>query len=180
MKSKKGQISIEFMLIILITLTYLQLLTATVINPSIDSVEDTTRMGQARLSAEKMTSTINEIASSMGEGKKAINIYVPKDATLECVTDGMNEYIEFSVLLYGTEIAACGLSDGSGTTLSDLDDDNPPDHTTCTKRFPLNVTSTNLTCNFVDPHHLDTMDKDKGLFRPIYIKKDTSGVITVE
>lgn len=172
MRSKKGQVSIEFMFIIMVSLIYMQLLVSTVIQPSIDAVEDTTRISQARLSAEKLSSSINELASSMGENVKTVHIYVPKDATFGCTTDNK---IQFSVKLYGSEIAACGLTTPPQDT--DLDGDS----TKCTKAFPLNVSSGNFDCAFdIGNYDLNTMDKDKGLLRPVTIRKNADGKIRVE
>lgn len=103
MKSRKGQISIEFMLILLICIGYLHMLTATVIGPSIDAAEDITRLGQAKLSAEKLASAINEMGSSLGEGKRTLHLFVPKDSELSCNADS----VRFKVTLYGGATEDC-------------------------------------------------------------------------
>lgn len=83
MKSK-GQVSIEFMLIILIALIYIQFIQATALGPATASTEDTVRLGQAKLAAQKLANSINEIAASSGEGKKTIHLFIPKYSSLRC------------------------------------------------------------------------------------------------
>ena len=125
MKSKKGQISIEFMLIILVCLGYLQLLTVNVLEPAIDAAQDTTRLGQTKLSAEKLASAINEMSSSLGEGKRTLHLFVPKDAELGC--NATNVF--FDVSLYGGDAIGC-----SGSS--------------CQKNIP--VYANNLVCTNFD------------------------------
>lgn len=151
MKSRKGQISIEFMLILLICIGYLHMLTATVIGPSIDAAEDITRLGQAKLSAEKLASAINEMGSSLGEGKRTLHLFVPKDSELGCT--GTNVY--FKVTLYGGEAPGCN-DNGTGIFV-------------CDQSIPVSsINSCSLSIN--------TDGFDKGVFELVTIKKNSSGI----
>ena len=105
------------MLIILIALGYLQLLQVTVINPAIGSAEDVTRIGQAKLAAEKLAYSVNEIATASGEGRKTIRLFVPQNASVSC----SSSEIEFSVSVSsGLDTAGCsgGTCAGSVPLLS--------------------------------------------------------------
>ena len=146
MKSKKGQISLEFMLIILICIGYLQVITATVIGPSIDAAQDVTRLGQAKLSAEKLANAINEVSSSLGESKRTLHLFVPKDSALSCNTTN----VHFEVTLYGGATDDCSDS-------------------VCVQNIPVNLDSSD-NCN------VNINNGDAGDFAKITIEKDSSGI----
>jgi len=83
-KKNKGQVSVEFMLLIVIVLLYIQ----TVIQPSLNvassSVNDSTRVGQARFAAEKLANAVEFAQSTYGTTKQTITILIPKRATIAC------------------------------------------------------------------------------------------------
>jgi len=159
MKSKKGQISIEFMLIIIICLGYLHLLTINVLEPAINAAEDTTRLGQAKLSAEKLASAINEMSSSLGEGKRTLHLFVPKNSEIIC-NIGSPASISFAMDLYGQSIYAC-------------ETDGDSNNKKCTSEIDLgNIT---LDCGGVD---LSNPNADKGKFVKVTVDSD-SGDITL-
>ncbi|GEM_PF-2792862 len=81
---KKGQISIEFLLILALILLYISVLIIPNINIASDATKEVAGLSQARLAAEKITSTANNVALSGEFSRQTINVYVPKDATLEC------------------------------------------------------------------------------------------------
>ena len=102
----KGQISIEFLLIMLIMLLYLQ----TIIRPGIDSAEmaasDVQRVDQTNLMAEKLASSINEIAAASGDTKKTIQLFLPENVFISC--DVTNKTIDYNVgLEHPEETTAC-------------------------------------------------------------------------
>ena len=165
MKSKKGQISIEFMLIILICLGYLQLLTVNVLEPAIDAAQDTTRLGQAKLSAEKLATTINEMGSSLGEGKRTLHLFVPKNSEIIC--NDTTKEIYFSMRLCGLEATECG------TVSPYTNPDGDADSTLCTNKISVN--SPPLSCNGLGSK-MQNLYGDKGKFETIVIEKDISGI----
>ncbi|MFH1239994.1 MAG: hypothetical protein V1672_02150 [Candidatus Diapherotrites archaeon] len=157
MKSKKGQISIEFMLIILVCLGYLQLLTVNVLEPAIDAAQDTTRLGQTKLSAEKLASAINEMSSSLGEGKRTLHLFVPKESDIVC-SSGPPASVAFSVKLYGMPVDACST-------------DGDSDDTKCTSK--INLGAVNLNCGSVN---LTNPSTDKGEFFEVSVESDSGDV----
>jgi len=101
--NKKGQISIEFVLILLIGLIYLNTISSAVIYPAIDSAKDVSNIGEARLAVEKIVNSVNELAASPGEGKKTINVFVPEKTTITCTGSA----VKFSVQVAGNNIGSC-------------------------------------------------------------------------
>ena len=86
-KGKKGQISIEFILVILIALIYIySVIQPTVLNAS-QSTEDVARLSQAKLAAQKLAGAINQLEMGGDEGKKTITLFVPKGSSVECRSD---------------------------------------------------------------------------------------------
>jgi hypothetical protein len=72
-----------------------------VIEPSIiiaeSSVKDISNTTQARLAAEKLANSLNDLLISEGEGKKTIHILVPEGSQIECNASGST--IDFEVIL---------------------------------------------------------------------------------
>jgi len=126
---KKGQTSIEFMLLIVISLLYIQTVISPNVNESLLSVSDTARVGQARLATEKLTNAINYVAASNSESKTTVNLFIPDRTIITC--DESNKRISYQTTIDGN-IAKCGI----------LDDDA----SNCEKDFELNPTIT-LDCH---------------------------------
>jgi len=82
--SVRGQASVEFLLIILIFLIYLQAFITPSINLAATSVKDTSRLAETRLAAEQLVFSINEVASFSGNAKKTIWLFVPEGAIVWC------------------------------------------------------------------------------------------------
>ncbi len=120
--NKKGQISIEFVLILLIGLIYLNTISSAVIYPAIDSAKDVSNVGEARLASEKIVNSINELSVSPGDGKKTIRVFVPENTTISC--DSFASSIKFAVKVSSTSIQSCK---------TDVDGDDAK----CTKSFSL-------------------------------------------
>jgi len=86
MKLKKtgGQASVEFMLLIVLILFYIN----TIISPSLDtgtkSLQDTTRLGAIRLSAQKIANAIDYVGSLTGEARTTVNVFIPERTVIYC------------------------------------------------------------------------------------------------
>jgi len=97
--ARKGQMAIEFILIVILMLLYIQ----TIILPSISiaeaSVDDSTRVAQARFAAERLSSTLAYVDAVNGASRKTINIYVPGDTSLKCDVSGADNTVSFTVKL---------------------------------------------------------------------------------
>jgi len=82
--NKKGQISIEFILIMLIMLLYLVAVVQPTAALAANSTEDVARLSQTKFTAQKLGNSINELKSNEGHGKKTISLFVPKNSRIEC------------------------------------------------------------------------------------------------
>ncbi len=84
MKNRKGQISIEFILIILIVLVYITSVIQPTVKIATETTWDITRLSETKFAAQKLAAAINQLEASGGDGKKTISLFVPKGAVVEC------------------------------------------------------------------------------------------------
>ena len=90
---KKGQTSIEFMLLIVITLLYIQTVISPNVNETLTSVNDTTRVAEARLATEKLANAVNYVAASNSESKTTVNLFIPERTIILC--DEINKRLRY-------------------------------------------------------------------------------------
>lgn len=87
----------EFILIVLIALIYIH----SVIQPNVEisskSADDVTRLSQAKIAAQKLSSAINELEANQSDGKKTITLLVPKNSSVRC--DILGNKIFFSTTM---------------------------------------------------------------------------------
>lgn len=84
LNNRKGQASIEFIMIVLISLVYIVGYVQPNIGIAAESAKDVARVGQARLAADKIASATNAIITSAGEAKETINVFIPAQAIIKC------------------------------------------------------------------------------------------------
>lgn len=80
----KGQVSVEFMIILSVLLLYISVLILPNAQLAMDSSGEVAGLGQARLAAEKITDTANLVSLSGANAKQTIKVFVPKYATVKC------------------------------------------------------------------------------------------------
>ncbi len=113
--NKKGQVSIEFVLLLLVGLIYLQTISSAVITPAINSATDVSNVGEARLATEKIVNSINELSSSPGDAKKTINVFVPENTEIRC--NSTSKSVSFSVTVNGISVSTCTPNSDGKTSL---------------------------------------------------------------
>lgn len=126
---RKGQASIEFMLLIVLILLYIQTIIQPMIVEGTNSLDDTMRVGRSRFAAEKLANTINYVNSLGGEAKSTVSIFIPDRSRIYC-DDTENEIYFISSI--DSKIAQCGL-------------DGTPE---CDKSFGL-MSGITMQCNFI-------------------------------
>jgi len=161
---KKGQTSIEFMLLIVISLLYIQTVISPNVNESLLSVSDTARVGQARLATEKLTNAINYVAASNSESKTTVNLFIPDRTIITC--DESNKRISYQTTIDGN-IAKCGI----------LDDDA----SNCEKDFELNPTITLRCPNSPFNTHIPPQIDSNYVSNPVtlYVERNSTGEVSI-
>jgi len=159
---KKGQTSIEFMLLIVIVLMYIQTVITPNLNETLISVSDTTRVAEARLATEKLTNAINYVAASNSESKTTVNLFLPERTIILC--DEGKKIIGYETEL-DTAMAKCGILDG--------------DDSDCDKNFSINPTI-KLVCS-TPPFGEDKIINASLVSNPItlYIERSAAGTVVI-
>lgn len=128
---KRGQMSVEFMLLIAIMLLYISTLVLPNVELASDSTKEIAGVGQSRIAAEKIVQTANQISLAGTASKETIKIYVPENSTIDCTEGGSpvgeDANISFSYILRNTSVPIT-----SCQSLFDGDSDS-----ICTKKFSI-------------------------------------------
>jgi hypothetical protein len=130
MMGKKGQSSIEFILLVSIALIYISGVVMPASMVSRHSTEDLMQLAQARLAAEKLANSIDAIAASSGEAKMTISILLPARAMIICHDPTIPPYDGIDFNFWLTMDSSTPLLENTGAC--------PHDSTgksVCTKRF---------------------------------------------
>lgn len=102
--SLKGQVSIEFVLIIVLMLMFIQ----TVIEPSVsgasNALEDIRQAGEIKAASQKLADSVDELALAPDGAVKTIFLFVPKSSKITC--DATNKQIKYETNL-SSEATAC-------------------------------------------------------------------------
>lgn len=93
--NKRGQTSIEFLFLFLIMLIYVNTIVYPNMNISRAYIEETHRVGQARLAIKQIANAVTEVAASSGESKQTLYVFL--DSNTELICDETNNKIRFEV-----------------------------------------------------------------------------------
>lgn len=85
---KKGQTSIEFMIIILIVIVYIITVTRPLIEVAQVSIEDVKNLTQTNNETQKVLQTINRVNNFSTGTMEIIQLVIPKNSTIHCYADG--------------------------------------------------------------------------------------------
>ncbi len=96
--NKKGQISIEFLIIIIVSLIYIHSVTKPIlVDTATAAAEDVKRLADAKIAAQRLADAINEAAAASGESKKTIHVFLPANASVSCNAD--DDKIDYSATI---------------------------------------------------------------------------------
>jgi uncharacterized protein (UPF0333 family) len=84
LKARKGQISIEFVLLLVILLIYIQMMVQPNLDFAIDSTTEVNDMGLARNATQKLIDTTDYIALSTSNAKQQIHFFLPANTAIIC------------------------------------------------------------------------------------------------
>ncbi|MEW6294760.1 MAG: hypothetical protein AB1467_00495 [Candidatus Diapherotrites archaeon] len=158
LRKTRGQASVEFMLLIVLILFYI----TSIVSPSLDtgtkSLQDTTRIGAARLSTQKVVNAVDYIGALTGEAKTTVNVFIPDRTAIYCDPNnpvgaliGFNADVDMNT-------TACGI-DGSPLN--------------CDKNFYL-AKNVKLKCNWPIKNGLGQIDYNSGT-NPIRVVVEKKG-----
>jgi uncharacterized protein (UPF0333 family) len=125
----KGQVSIEYILILVIMLIYIQIMVQPILETAVESSEEISQLGQVKAATEKLSNAVDFISLSSGNSKQTVGFYLPAHTAINCL--GSSKEFRFSADIKVTH-EAC-------------QNDRDADDLLCTKRIPV-VGSSNLSC----------------------------------
>ena len=127
---KRGQVSIEFMLLVVFILVFLSSTVFPSIDLSVSTVRDVRAVAESRVAAEKIANTVESLKGQSIAARETLAIIIPKNAVINCDLATTPFGILFSYTLEGPGVTAC------------QNDDDTID-SVCTKKFPV---STDFSC----------------------------------
>jgi|TARA_B100002003_G_C13987179_1_gene477148 hypothetical protein len=160
LRNRKGQISIEFILIMLIALIYIYSVIQPTLQISAQSTEDVAMVSNVKLSAQKLAGAINQLEANASDGQRTIGLFIPDGTYIECTDDPVttDPAIEFSATL----------SDNLGTP-SGCSGANPA---ICTESISLLI---DPTCDFGGgSEKLEAVGGN--IFEKFVVKKEAGGI----
>lgn len=160
-KKGRGQTSIEFLLVILIILIYLQATIQPAVTNTSYAIEDTKRVGLLKIAGEKLANSINEIAVLSGEGKKTIELILPPKSTIN--VNNPQNYINGVVILKSQFAEGETLPTGCAIFTPDIG---------CGFNLPLITTNIQGTKVYNN-------DSEKNVKQTVVIEKKLNGAIDV-
>lgn len=81
---KKGQAAIEFILLVVVMLLFINTAILTNANSASDAALDVSKIGKARLGAEKVVNAINYVGFGAQGTRQTVSVFVPEGATITC------------------------------------------------------------------------------------------------
>ena len=156
---RKGQVSIEFILIVTIALFYITTVVWPIVLDSTAATEDVQGISNTKISAMKIANALNEAESSNGDMKKTISISLPNEAKIYCVAGTDTIVMEVNVTPSG------GNPDEINCVNGDLEGEPPtPINYKCTSTIDL-ITGAGTPFNISGP-----------IFKEYIIEKTVTGV----
>lgn len=153
LSARKGQIAIEFILILIIMLIYIQTMIQPMLDSSINSIEEVSRLGQTRAATQKLVNAVDYVALSNGDAKQTISFYLPPNASITC---------QPASFIFSSRIAVPHES-----CMEDLD---PDESTLCTQSIPvLGVAS--IECRDFGSNGVISTMGTAGIFYEISVRK---------
>lgn len=106
--NSRGQLTIEFMLIVVICIVYLN----TVIMPAVDygetTVNDVYNLSQTRMATQKIVDSLKSVSLQTDQSKQTFTINLPAGATITCTPSaGGGGFIHMEYKLQGEPAGAC-------------------------------------------------------------------------
>ncbi len=95
--NSKGQSAIEFVLLLVVLLVFVQVVIVPTVNVAQDAATDVSRLGQTRLAAQQLADAVDLMASAAEGARETIHIVVPQHSKVEC--DSANKVVKFSSTL---------------------------------------------------------------------------------
>lgn len=101
----KGQVAVEFMLLIIVMLLYLQIIIQPTLDFSAKAASDITNVAQTKLAAQTLANAVDEVYLS-SSGKQTLQLFIPEAATIGCAANSITFRI---IVSEDVEVSGCGV-----------------------------------------------------------------------
>jgi len=165
--SKKGQISVEFILLVVICLIYIAGAIWPIMGQGADAAGDVKAVADAKLSSMKLAKALNQASLSSGDMKKTFNLYLGPDSVIAC--DFPNNEIDYTV----TVSYINAISNPDTVNCSQVDVAGEPVGWRCSSSVELLSGAVAPSCPAMQT------GGDTSLFRSVVVEKQ-AGAISVE
>jgi len=98
-KNQKGQITIEFILILIIMLIFAQTIILPNLFSSINSIKDVSSLAYARNAAKKIADAIDFLSLNSSDSALQIEIFLPANTSLRCDPSAKKIFFSSKILL---------------------------------------------------------------------------------
>lgn len=144
--NKRGQTSVEFLFLFLIMLIYVNTIVYPNMYASKSYIEETHKLGQARLAIKQIANAVTEVAAASGESKQTFYVFLDENIDISCNDSSGNprNTIQFDVPLkveeaFQVEEAGIVIGECTGDVCTGRELVSLPSGTTlnCSGLFPL-------------------------------------------
>ena len=177
-KGQKGQVSIEFILILVFVIIYITTVISPLVNLANNSAEEVSRIGNAKIAAQKIADAVNSLSIAPSEAKTTIKIFLDHLSAVRCDKSNPAEpKITFEAAIVdktanpkpcvSPETTNCCPTPAAAT-----------DPLICNGEVP--VSTSNFTCNLDSGDETMFTNDNERKFQEIAVTKTASGSIRVD
>ncbi len=83
-KGRRGQVSIEFILLLVLIILMVQTITLPYLSVAEKSASDVLRTAQARVAVQRIYDSVNTVNAAGSDARQSFRVYVPKNSRLAC------------------------------------------------------------------------------------------------
>ena len=91
--NERGQIAIEYLLILVVMFAYLSIMVIPVSEISTDAARDTTHFARGKYLANQLAGAVDQVGAGEIGSKRTVEMFVPDDLTIGCMTNDSLYYL---------------------------------------------------------------------------------------
>ncbi len=148
--------SVEFMLLIVVFLFYIQVIVQPTLNDAEMGIADTKAVVQTKFAAQKLANAIEYIGASNGLARETVTIIAPEGSTILCGNDSQQDYLQYSVVV-GGDYSECVAG-------------------ACTENINL---SKSIDVRDAECSNFSVNAADRAVSREVEVKKESDGSVTI-
>ncbi|MFH1256138.1 MAG: hypothetical protein V1494_02490 [Candidatus Diapherotrites archaeon] len=117
---KKGQVTVEFLLLLLVMLLYVQ----TIIQPNIQitaaAAQDVSNVGRGVAELQKFYNAVLDVSNSGGDAKRTATLFIPPETTFTCSDSSAKVEILLSDTLSSYPVSSLSCNSGTNACTKEI------------------------------------------------------------